>query len=266
MYYRSIMNIITVNPRDCIRWSYADRSLFEFGDMPSLAENIKNNGQIEPVHLRVREHDPKFKYEVIAGSRRWKACLDADLPLRAVIDNVTDDQAAIIQIKENQGLAICDYSKGLYYSKLLEDRKITQESLANNINASRAKLTQFLTFNKVPKAIWDAVGNMSKVSSRTSATIYSLSQKGDHVISILINLAEEIKKGIGCTKLENLVNQILLNNEVDILQENIITLPSGATIGIWKNNTLKLSKDVNVDKEHFVKYIIKYFTKESKKK
>ncbi|WP_082068717.1 ParB/RepB/Spo0J family partition protein [Rickettsia argasii] len=220
----------------------------------------------KPVHLRLREHDPKFKYEVIAGSRRWKACLDADLPLRAVINNVTDEGAAIIQIKENQGLDICDYSKGLYYSKLLEDHKITQESLANNINASRAKLTQFLTFNKVPKAIWNAVGNMSKVSSRTSATIYSLSQKGDHVISILINLAEEIKKGIGCTKLENLVNQILLSNDSDVLQDNMITLPSGATIGIWKNNTLKLSKDVNVDKEHFVKYIIKYFAKESKNK
>lgn len=177
------MNIITVNPRECVRWSYADRILFECGDIPSLAEDIKNNGQIEPVHLRLREHDPKFKYEVIAGSRRWKACLDADLPLRAVIDNVTDDQAAIIQIKENQGLGLCDYSKGLYYAKLLEDHKITQESLANNINASRAKLTQCLTFNKVPKAIWYSVGNMSKVSSRTSATIYSLSQKGEHVIS-----------------------------------------------------------------------------------
>lgn len=44
----------------------------------------------------------------------------------------------------------------------------------------------------------------------------------------------------------------------------MITLPSGATIGIWKNNTLKLSKNVNVDKEHFVKYIIRYFVKESK--
>ena len=39
------MNIITVNPADCKRWSYADRSAFEFGDIHKLGLDIKNNGQ-----------------------------------------------------------------------------------------------------------------------------------------------------------------------------------------------------------------------------
>jgi len=43
------LEIIEVNPRDCIRWKYADRSLFEYGDTNLLAEDIKRNGQIEPV-------------------------------------------------------------------------------------------------------------------------------------------------------------------------------------------------------------------------
>ena len=90
------MQIVTVDPKDCIRWKYADRGNFEFGDVIELASDIKKNGQIEPVHLRLCKNDPKFKYEIIAGSRRWKACLDADLLLKAVIDDVSDEHAAII--------------------------------------------------------------------------------------------------------------------------------------------------------------------------
>lgn len=98
---------------------------------------------------------------------------------------------------------------------------------------------------------------MSKVSYRTASTIYTLSQKGEHVIHILINLAEEIRKGIGCIKLENIVNQILLGDELEQIQE--IALPSGATIGTWKNNTLKLSKNVNVKKEEFLQHVVNFF-------
>ena len=43
------MEVITVNPRECTRWPLADRSGFEFGDLHSLAEDIKKNGQIEPI-------------------------------------------------------------------------------------------------------------------------------------------------------------------------------------------------------------------------
>ena len=39
------MEVITVNPRECTRWPLADRSGFEFGDLHSLAEDIKNKLQ-----------------------------------------------------------------------------------------------------------------------------------------------------------------------------------------------------------------------------
>jgi len=250
------MKIILVDPHVCTRWQYADRSPFEFGNIPILAEDLQRNGQIEPAIIRLSKN-PKAKYEIIAGSRRWKACLEAGIELKATLLDIDDEEASIIQIKENQGLDICDYSKGIYYDKLLADNKITQDKLAQNINISRQKLQHFLSFSKVPQVIWDTVGNMSKVSYRTASTIYTLSQKGEHVIHILINLAEEIRKGIGCTKLENLVNQILLGDEPEQIQE--IALPSGATIGTWKNNTLKLVKNIHIKKDDFLQHIISFF-------
>lgn len=252
------MNIITINPRDCLRWLYADRSLFEFGDISALSEDIKRNGQIEPVIVRAAKV-AGYKYEIIAGSRRWKACLDAELSLKAVLLEVSDEEAAIIQIKENQALTICDYSKGIYYSKLLKDQKIIQDKLAQNINCSRKKLQNFLCFQKVPQTLWDAVGNMSKISSRTAATIYSLSQKGEQYMSILIGLAEEIRKGIGSRKLENMVNAIILGSNEEIIEDGVIKLPSGVIIGVWKNNNFKLAKHLNIDNEKFIKHLVKFF-------
>ena len=42
---------------------------------------------------------------MIAGSRRWKACLLANLPLKAILTDYNDKQASIAQIKENVKLA-----------------------------------------------------------------------------------------------------------------------------------------------------------------
>ena len=46
------MQIIEVDPKNCIRWEFADRSGFEFGDIFELAQDIAQNGQVEPVILR----------------------------------------------------------------------------------------------------------------------------------------------------------------------------------------------------------------------
>jgi ParB family chromosome partitioning protein len=252
------MQIITVDPKDCTRWKYADRGNFEFGDVVELAADIKNNGQIEPVHLRSLNSDSKFKYEIIAGSRRWKACLDADLPLKAVIEDVTDEHAAIIQIKENQGLDICDYSKGMYYARLLADLNITQVQLAKNLGISRQKLVNYLYFVKIPKEIWHAVGNVTKVTSRTASSIFALSQKGGKYIEALIECADDIRKGIGAYSLEKLVLS-KVKNYATILPHFPLTLADGTVVGTWKNGGFKLNKDLNVNKEKFLKHILKFF-------
>ena len=119
------MQIIDIDPRDCTRWKFADRSSFEFGDTNLLAEDIKRNGQIEPVFVRELKNS-KFKYEVIAGSRRLQACLNANLPLKAIITDISDIKAAITQIKENENLAISDYSKGISYVKLQKELNLSR--------------------------------------------------------------------------------------------------------------------------------------------
>jgi ParB family chromosome partitioning protein len=133
------MEIIELDPRICKRWQYADRRSFEFGDTNALAKDIKRNGQITPVFVRALNNSDKFKYEVIAGSRRLQACLAADLPLKAILTEVSDAEAATIQIKENEKIGLSEFSRGLSFAKLKQDGKLTQEQLAEIAGCSRIR-------------------------------------------------------------------------------------------------------------------------------
>ena len=95
--------ILNVDPSTCKRWKFADRIDSDFFRIDELAEDILKNGQINPVLIRPVD-DEDFKYEIIAGSRRWKACLMANIPLKAILTDYDDTQAAIAQIKENENL------------------------------------------------------------------------------------------------------------------------------------------------------------------
>ena len=252
------MQIIEVDPKSCTRWAFADRSGFEFGDVFELATDIIANGQVEPVILR-KSQIPGFEYEIIAGSRRWKACLEAGIHLKGIVQELSDEQASVVQIKENQQLSICDYSKGLYYSKLLAEKKTTRANLTKLAGCSPSKLDNFLTFEKIPATIWEAVGNPSRVSSRTAATILSLSQKGEKYISALIQLAEEIRKGAGSRTLEQKVLEAINGKYNTIEFEKKITLPSGQVVAKWTKGGLQFAKDIPLNQKEIENILMAYF-------
>ena len=257
------MQVIDVDPKSCVRWKFADRSGFEFGDIHTLSQDIIKNGQIEPVILR-KSPDPQYKYEVIAGSRRWKACLEAGIPLKGIVQDLSDEQAAVAQIKENQQLSICDYSRGIYYAKLLKEKKMTPEKLAESIGCSRAKLQNFLDFEKVPQAIWDAVGNLSRVSSRTASTIYALSQKGKNYITALVDLADKVRNGIGSRTLEKKVLEAVKGEGNIIEFQDKILLPSGKVVAYWTKSGIQFAKDIHFNQKKFEKIVVRYFEKNLK--
>lgn len=258
------MNLITVNPNQCKPWQFADRSGFEYGDIYSLIQDLKKNGQIEPVLLRPHP-TVKDKYEVIAGARRWKARSEANLPLKAIVQGLTDEQAAIAQLKENQQIPLCDYSKGISYDKMLKKEMLTRTHLAELIGCSRAKLSNFLAFADISYSLWDTVGNVSRVSSRTAATILSLQKKGEVYLEAMIDLAEEIKKGIGSATLEQKVLEIVQGKTRQIDYQKTIELPSGQVIATWEKNGLRFAKDVAIDQEQFNALVINFFEGQPKR-
>ena len=248
------MNIIKINPEVCKRWPYADRSLFEFGDIHKLGLDIKNNGQVEPVIVREIK-DKKFAYEVIAGSRRHKACLEMKLSLSAIVKNVSDKEAFFMQLRENEKQPISDYSRGMHFHCLLENKKTTVVTLAQLTQCSKDKIYDLLSFAKVPTAIWDAVANISKVSGRSASVINNLAKKGEAYTSALIEIAEDIRKGAGCKRIERMVNEIV-HGEQQLETNRVIETEDGTVIGRWVKNSIVFESGVNINQDKLEKFII----------
>lgn len=253
------MQVVTIDPRECIRWKLADRNSFEFGDTNFLAEDIRRNGQIEPVFVR-KLNSGKIKYEVIAGSRRFQACLNANLSLKAIVTDISDIEAAIIQIKENENLTISEYSKGISYSKLQKELNISQTKLAELVGCTRHKIISYLYFSKIDQSIWNAVANMSKVSAKSAKTIYLLSKKSQQHKEALIDIAEEIKKGAGSRRIERLVNNIVLG-EKQTYSDETIQSSDGTIFASWKNDKLQFSKNSSIDRKELSKHLLDFFVK-----
>lgn len=248
------MNIIVINPKKCKRWQYADRSAFEFGDIHKLGLDIKNNGQVEPVIVRNIENN-KYEYEIIAGSRRHKACFEMGLSLSAIVKNVSDHDAFFMQLRENEKQPISDYSRGIHFSNLIKNQKTTVADLAQLMQCSKEKIYNLLSFSKVPVSIWDAVTNMSKISCRSASTISNLAKKGKQYISALIEIAEEIRKGAGCNRIEAMINEII-HGKKKIEINRKIQGKDGTVIGRWVKNGIVFDSGFNVNQTKIENFLI----------
>lgn len=251
------MELKTVSPRDCGRWDLADRSFDEYGDIFKLANDIKRNGQVEPILVRPIKSN-EYKYEVIAGARRWKACLETDQPINVIVQPLSDSQAIIAQIRENEKLKLSDYSKGLSYSKMIDSNHISIADLSSVLGCSKAKLHNYLSFARIPAKILQSIGKKDKISSRSAATILALSKKNAQYTSALIEIAEEISLGAGSSTIEKLVNNIIVGGEQKT-EEVLVQNAAGQVLAKWKNGKLHFAKDVELDKKKFNQMIVSFF-------
>lgn len=192
-----------IEPGDCINWQYADRQEFEMGDLQELAMNIAENGQVQPIVVR-KKND---KYEVIAGERRWRACSLINKKVKVVIKKLTDEEAFLLQAAENMKQDLSCYSKSISYQKILDSEKMTQRSLAKQLGISKSTLNNLLAFSLIPKELWDAVGDMRKVTVKTACYIKQLLNEEKVPLQELIVVANEIQKGAGSSKIRKLLQK-----------------------------------------------------------
>ena len=192
-----------IDPLDCINWKYADRQNFEMGDLHELASNISENGQVQPIVVR----EVNDKYEVIAGERRWRACSLINKKVKAVIKNLTDEDAFILQAAENIKQELSHYSQSISYYKILSEEKISQRALAKRLGISKSSLSNLLSFSSIPSELWDAVGDMKKVTIKTACFIKQLLENDLNILNELILIASEIQKGAGSSKIKKLLEK-----------------------------------------------------------
>ena len=202
-------------------WELKDRPQNELGDIDSLANEFSEIGQQIPCIVRPLKNVPPYKYELIAGERRLKAAIIAKVQLKVIIKELSDAEAAIVQLSENNNRKnLSDYAKGISYSKIIEKGLFTQTDLIKKIGLNKVAISRLLSFRNIPTSIVDSIGDMTKVSARTASTIVSLSNKGDDYVKCIMNHSKLLKTGkVGHEKLKRIV-ELEINKESN--DDNIV--------------------------------------------
>lgn len=122
---------------------YQPRTEFSKDNISELAESIKENGLLQPISVRERKDG---MYELIAGERRYRACLLLGLEeIDAIVSDADDLKSAELAVIENiqrEDLTSIELAKsfnqllfltGSSQSELAQKLGISQASIANKI-------------------------------------------------------------------------------------------------------------------------------------
>ena len=130
---------------------FQPRKDFSAEALKELADSIREQGIVQP--LIVREQSDHL--ELIAGERRWRAAQIVGLAEVPVIVRVADDAAvlelALIENLQRENLNAIEEALG--YSQLMNQFKLTQESVATKVGKSRAVVANALRLLRLPDEV-----------------------------------------------------------------------------------------------------------------
>lgn len=181
-----------ISPEDITPWELADRPDDEFGDMSELTESIRAYGQEVPALLRPIA-GKKGKYELIYGRRRWTACLDLGIPVKAFIRAMDDEEAFKRMYIENaKRNDLSPWAKAQSWQRAIDKGIYKNESaLAAKLGIHRGTVNNIMAFNRIPKEIVVAIGtNMKSVGIHTAKALSQLDNPEE--ITAAVEIADKI--------------------------------------------------------------------------
>ena len=122
---------------------YQPRGDMDEASLSELSESIKKQGLLQP--LLVRESNVG-RYEIIAGERRWRACVMAGFAEIAVIVHQVDDETAmamaLIENLQREDLNALDEARAMH--RLTTEFALTHQQVAELLSKSRASVSNSL--------------------------------------------------------------------------------------------------------------------------
>ena len=139
---------------------YQPRKNFDVDSLDDLSNSIKERGVIQPIIVRKSKLE-NFKYEIIAGERRWLAARKAGLHDIPVIITDVDDlkslEFAIVENVQRHDLNPLEEAQG--YKRLIDEFSYDQEKVSKFIGKSRSYITNSLRLLSLPQEVLNFVEN-----------------------------------------------------------------------------------------------------------
>ena len=182
------------------------RNVFDEEELEELAASIREVGVLQPVIVRPLAApipgQPKARYELIMGERRWRASELAGIEtVPAIIRHTQDEDLLRDALLENLHRAeLNPLEEAAAYQQLLEDFQCTQEELSRRIVRSRPQISNTLRLLKLPPLVQRRVA-AGVLSSGHARALLGLSDPG-----AMERLAQKIvSEGLSVRQVEEIV-------------------------------------------------------------
>lgn len=175
------------------------RKTFNEESIEELALSIKEHGIIQPIV--VRKH--KKGYEIVAGERRWRAAMKAELGVvPCLVRELNDEQNMLIAIIENmqrEDLNPIEEAEGL--KQMTDAFGMSQEQVSRSVGKSRPYITNSMRLLKLPEYIRNSISEGKLTAGHGRAIITISDEKARESIWKKI-----IEEGLSVRETEKLVS------------------------------------------------------------
>ena len=176
------------------------RKTFDEEKISELADSIRENGIIQPIIVRKKGRS----YEIVAGERRWRAAVKAELKeIPCLIRKLTDEQNMLLAIIENmqrEDLNPLEEAEGL--NQMMSSYGMTQEQVSRSVGKSRPYIANSLRLLKLPEYIRDLITEGSLTAGHGRALVSLENEKLRKAIAEKI-----VNEGLSVRETEKLVSE-----------------------------------------------------------
>lgn len=136
------------------KWANRLEPSFHNADFAALREEIaRAEGNIQPIKIRpIRGSDG---FEVVYGHRRHRACLELNLPVLVLIEEVSEQDLFKEMDRENRHrMDLSPWEQGVMYRRALEENLFRSlGELAREIGVDKGNISKALKLAELPEAV-----------------------------------------------------------------------------------------------------------------
>ncbi len=228
--------LLQVPIKDILTNPHQPRKVFDSDSIIELSESIKQYGLIQPITVRLTTAGGK--YELIAGERRLRASILADLKsIPAIVIEASNCDSAALALIENlqrENLNYIDEAEG--YSNLIVDFGLTQEELAQKVGKTQATIANKLRILRLSPRIKKVIRD-NDLTERHARALLRLDTEDDQARALSVICM----RGLNVKQTDELIDAMLLPKQR--------SRAHGRTVRVFKDirifvNTIKQAVDM----------------------
>lgn len=211
-------SVLTLRTDQLIPNRFQPRKVFDKASLIDLMESIKSAGVLQPILVRKSGN----YYEIVAGERRWRACVELKVASVPVIVKDVDDQKMLewALIENTQRKDLNPIERARAYKELMNFFNLTQEEIAGRVGLDRATVANFIRLLDLPSEVQD------ELARETISTTHARGLLAINDPTLQIKLCKRIKKeGMSVRRLEYIIRW-LKRRRPGTLEGGVPTLPS----------------------------------------